>query len=314
MPSKQVAKTARRIVLIPILAATLAAAPTTAQQAPAPPAPALQLSACAAVHPPSQSLPGATTLVYRTAGQRPLRLHVFRPDGAARHRPAVLMFFGGGFTGGDAASFARHAKRFAEKGYVAAIADYRVFCRDGTYPESGVEDAAAAYAWLRGRAGEFGIDRRRIVLAGGSAGGLLAASAALRQSRGSRPAALVLFNPVVDLSSARWGLDLPEAIRANTALSPQLLAAISPTAMRLDRLPPTIIFHGTADMVVPIETVDAFCRKAQAAGRTCRLERYPGVGHSFYQRRDVIQSLGVAPFDDTMDKAFAFLDPIVEAR
>lgn len=278
------------------------------------PPPAALLASCAATPPPSQSLPGAQTRVYRTLGERTLRIHVFQPRGEARARPAVLMFFGGGFTGGDALSLAGHAQRFAEKGYVAVIADYRVFCRDRTFPNAGVDDAAAAYAWLRGHARELGIDRRRMVMVGGSAGGLLAASAALRQPANARPAALVLFNPVVDISGDILSRGLPNAAAAEPGLSERTLRAISPTTMPLAALPPTIIFHGTADKLVPFATVEAFCAKAQAAGRVCRLERYPGYGHSFYQRRDPVPPLGIVPFEDTMAKALTFLDGLAPTR
>lgn len=270
-------------------------------------APAPPPAACASVGPPSATLTGAETFVYRELGARTLRIHLFRPSGAAHDRPAVLMFFGGGFVGGDALSLARHAQRFVEQGYVAAIADYRVYCRDRTAPDAGVDDASAAYRWLRARAPDFGIERRRIVLLGGSAGGLLAVDAALRQPAGARPAALVLFNPVVDITGGVLARGLPNPTPVGASLSEPARRALSPVTVPLKGLPPTIVFHGTLDAIVPIATVETFCARAQAAGRECRLERYPGVGHSFYQRRDVVAPLGFAPFDETMGKVFAFL-------
>ena len=253
---------------------------------------------CKYVAPPSKTLPGAATFIYRTAGARPLRIHVFSPSGQAGSRPAALFFFGGGFRTGDVAAFAAHAKAFVDHGYVAAIADYRILCRDGVTPAAGIEDAEAAHRWLRDHAGRLGVDSRRIVLIGGSAGGQLAAAAALREPAHLRPAALVLFNPVTDLTVGPWA----------EAMTPAQVAAYSASALTIDGLPPTIIFHGTADTTVPIRTARDFCARAVAAHRTCQLVEYDGLGHSLDAQRTLVARLGIVPFDDILKRAFAFLD------
>ena len=273
----------------------LGATPPSGHEAITPP------SYCAGIQPPSASLPGATTYTYGTIGGRPLRVHVFQPATGGRH-PAVLLFFGGGFRTGDVAVFVTHAKALAAHGYVAAIADYRVQCRDGATAAEGVDDAQAAHGWLLAHADQLGVDRRRVVLMGGSAGGELAAAAALREPARDRPAALVLFNPVLDLTVGPWA----------EAMTPAQVSAYSASKLRIDRLPPTIIFHGMADATVPIATSREFCQRATAAGRVCELVQYPGLVHSFYMRHDRISALGLVPYDDTMTNAFAFLDRVLQ--
>lgn len=257
---------------------------------------------CARIPPPSQTLPGATTFIYRTVGNRPLRIHVFPPEVAAARNPAAIFFFGGGFRVGDAASYTALAKAFAARGYVAAVADYRVLCRDGVTAVGGVDDAQAALGWVRAHAAEVRIDPRRIALVGGSAGGLLAASAGLRVPDRERPAALVLFNPVLNLETGIWAGDqsIAEA------------QAYSPSRLPIAKLPPTIVFHGTADKTVPIVTSRDFCARALAARRDCQLVEYQGMDHSFSDKQDVDPALGASPFDDTLKRAFRFLDPIMK--
>lgn len=255
---------------------------------------------CAAVPAASEVVPGATGFVYGQTGERSLRIHVFQPVGAGGKKPAILLFFGGGFRTGDVSSQVDSARFLSEHGYVVAVADYRVLCRDGVTALAGIADAEAANAWLHHNARKLGIDRKRIVLDGGSAGGLLAAMTALHASTKDRPAGLVLVSPVLDLTAGVWAKDQ----------SPADAAADSPSSLPLERLPPTLILHGTADRIVPIQSSRAFCARAVEVGRYCRLVEYPGMIHAFDGSRTVAPSLGVSPFDDTMAKSLDFLSAL----
>ena len=283
------------------IALALVALPLAACHAQTPPPPKHTVAGlppyCDSVPPASQALRGAASFDYRPVGGRVLRIHVFSPDGGGAHRPAALMFFGGGFQNGDVDSLERQAKSFADHGYVAAIADYRVFCRDATRPADAFEDAGDARDWMRANAAKLGIDPGRLVLVGESSGGALAAATALRALPEARPTALVLFNPVTDLRVGPWAAQM----------TPDQLSSFSPSLLPAAALPPTIVFHGIADHLVPIATARAFCDRAQAAGRTCRLVEYPGEDHSFYQRKSPLPGVGASPFDDTLAKTFAFL-------
>jgi acetyl esterase/lipase len=251
---------------------------------------------CEAIAPQPDTLPGASSFTYRTAAKRDLRLHVFAPAGEASPRPAVLFFFGGAWRVGDITAFQHQARAFAARGYVAVLADYRVKCRDGSTPLDSLRDAQAAYAWLRASADDLDIDPQRIVLSGGSAGGHLALTTAMKASPAHKPAAVVLFNPAVDLVS-----------KAPMAL--KLIARhISPSVLSVQALPPTLIFHGQDDRTVLISTVRDFCRRADAAGRVCRLDEYVGHDHGFFHQQQTDLRIGVSPYADTLGKALVFLD------
>ena len=124
-------------------------------------------------------------------------------------RPAIVFFFGGGWTSGKLEQFEPQASHLARRGMVAARADYRVKSRHGVTPKECVEDAKSAVRWMRANAAKLGVDPDRIVAAGGSAGGHIAACTAFSPGLdaegedanvSSKPNALVLFNPVLRFS------------------------------------------------------------------------------------------------------------------
>jgi acetyl esterase len=241
------------------------------------------------------SIEGATSHIYKTAG-RELRIHVFAPGEQKQSAPAVLFFFGGSWRTGTVTSFVEQAKAFASQGYVAAVADYRVYCRDQTSPADAVSDAQAAHEWLLANAKTLNVDTRRIVLAGGSAGGHLAATTAMLAAADRKPAALLLFNPAVDMIPLIPLFGLPD----------DDVRRISPSVLPMKGLPPTIVFHGVADRLVPIDTVRAFCARAKKDKRVCDLQEYAGQDHSFFSLHTVDPRIGASPYDDTMTKALAF--------
>jgi acetyl esterase len=228
------------------------------------------------------SLPGAESRVYKTIGEVKLYLHVFRsPDRPKTEKlPAIVFFFGGGWNSGTVNQFIKHSEYLASRGMVAVIADYRVKSRHGVTPIECVADAKSAVRWVRAHAADFGIDANRIVAAGGSAGGHLAAATALAQGLdekgedlkiSSAPNALALFNPALDLSAPR----LREMI-GEQALD------ISPLHHVREGAPPTIIFHGTADTTVPFKQAEDFCSAMKKHGNRCELMPYEGRTHGFF--------------------------------
>ena len=234
-------------------------------------------------------LPEAKEEVYATVGETALRLWIFSPDrAAARPRPAIVFFFGGGWTGGTPRQFQQHAKLLAARGMVAILADYRVATRHQVKVDACVRDAKAAMRYVRGNAKRLGIDPQRIVAAGGSAGGHLAAATAFvpgfEEAGGvsSRPNALVLFNPVLVLGAVP-GVELPkDSIRLDAARFGVPATEISPYHHLQRGGPPAIVFHGEADTTVPFVSVQLYREKAVGLGLTCEVVSYPGQAHGFF--------------------------------
>ncbi len=218
---------------------------------------------------------------------------MFQPDGwkPSDKRPAIVCFFGGGWTGGSPRQFLPQCKYLATRGMVAIAADYRVASRNHVKAVECVKDAKSAIRFVRKNAARLGVDPNRIVAAGGSAGGHLAAACGTivgfdepdeDAKISSQPNAMLLFNPAVVLAPVE-GLDLDEQRLANLrnrmGIAPREL---SPYHHIVRGTPPTAIFHGKADEVVPYATVAAFAKAMKDAGNTCDLFGYDNQAHGFF--------------------------------
>ncbi|WP_175414935.1 alpha/beta hydrolase fold domain-containing protein [Nibricoccus aquaticus] len=234
--------------------------------------------------PPPRRAFAPRKIAYKIVGDSSLDLHVFAPEKDARttgnggERPAILFFFGGGWTHGTPVQFYSECAHFADRGFVAISVDYRVAATHRATPFESVEDARDAVVWVQQHAAELGVDPARIVLAGASAGGHLAAVAALKADKQDAPAALLLLYPILDTSAEGFG----------HALFGDRFADFSPLQLLATKkkvLPSTIVIFGDADTAVPVKTVRAFQATAGEQGSRCDVVIYPGGEHPLYSYR-----------------------------
>src|SRR5438874_11513028 len=117
-----------------------------------------------------------TTIIFKTTPQGDLKVHLYFPGDwkPGDHRPGILLFFGGGFTGGAPRQFTNMAEYFASRGMVAATPEYRIRNTHHTGVDKSIEDCKSAIRWLRSNTSSLGIDPGRIIAGGGSAGGTCA--------------------------------------------------------------------------------------------------------------------------------------------
>jgi acetyl esterase len=235
-----------------------------------------------------------------------LRLKVYSPEGEKEDLlPAVVFFFGGGWVGGTIDHFQPQSELAAEQGMIAITPDYRVSSRHHTTPFECVEDARDAISWVLRHAEELGIDRERIAVGGGSAGGHLALCTVLLPPEVGQgpdvsgvPQAMVLFNPVCDTTDKGFG---------HESLGSRMLE-LSPLHHIREGLPPALIFHGTADTTVPFRSASNFRDRMHAFGNECELIAYEGRGHGFFNPG---RPEGDADHKDTKQKTVAFLKRII---
>ena len=241
-------------------------------------------------------------ILYKTVGDTDLKLHVFDPPGveAGDERTAIVFFFGGGWNGGSPEQFYPHCAYLASRGVVAMSAEYRVKSRNGTTPAECVKDGKSAIRWIRSHAAELGIDPEKIVAGGGSAGGHVAAAAATTKvfnesgdddSISPVPAALVLFNPVFDNGPGGYGYKRVK----------EYWKDISPMHNISKTTPPTVVFLGTKDHLIPVKTAEEFKRLMEAKGRRCDVHFYEGQKHGFFNFKNRKY------FDATVEETDRFL-------
>ncbi|HUF62988.1 MAG TPA: alpha/beta hydrolase [Verrucomicrobiales bacterium] len=244
----------------------------------------LVLVLAGATAPGAESFAPDRSPVFKTTPQGELRMHLFLPPDhtVTSRRAAVVFFFGGGWRKGRPEQFYPQCAYLASRGMVAASAEYRVQERHGALPPDCVRDGKSAIRWMRVHASELGVDPRRVAAGGGSAGGHVAASAALLRGfdeegeaedpAPARPDALLLFNPVLDTGPGSASHERVQEYWKE--FSP--LHNIRPGAA------PTIVFLGADDHVLPVATAERFRDRMKSAGSRCDLRLYAGQRHGFF--------------------------------
>ena len=221
---------------------------------------------------------------YKTVNHKDLKIYFNFPEGwkASDRRPVIIFFFGGGWTRGTVKHFKFQAEYLASRGIVAGRVNYRVKSRDKVTPDNCVEDARSAVRWVRKNADRLGIDPDKLIAAGGSAGGHLAACTMIKEcveedgddlSISTIPQAMVLFNPVLKFDPKRI-----ELLGENKHLAHK----ISPLEHLDKNSPPALIMFGTND---PLKAqADKYWKKAAKLG--VRADKYLAEGqkHGFFNR------------------------------
>src|SRR5581483_377266 len=128
----------------------------------------------------------------------------------------------------------------------------------------------------------LGVDADKIVAAGGSAGGHIAACTALGAplpgedtAVSCKPSALVLFNPVLRFEG------LPDLVK-RLGDNAKLAHALSPTLFLSKQSPPTILFYGNQDRL--LAQGEEFLAQAKKHGARGEVFLADGVGHGFFNR------------------------------
>lgn len=244
-------------------------------------------------------------IMYKDIDSTKLFMEVFHPEiiDTAKKYPSMVFYFGGGWNDGSIKQFEPHAKYFSQRGMICFLIDYRVKKRQQTTPFESLKDAKSAIRYIREQADKLHIDTSKIVAAGGSAGGHLAAATALivdynentdNMSVSCIPNALVLFNPVIDNGPGGYGYDrIGDAYRS-----------FSPIHNLKNGAPPTILFLGTNDNLIPVETAKYYQKVMEKVKSRCELHFYEGQGHGFFNY------VNIEYYKKTVSKADEFLQSL----
>lgn len=265
-------------------------------------------------------------------GNSEMKLAVGEDDPKEDHtpKPALLWIPGGGWRGADKNQMLGEMTEFAKAGYVVASMYYRSSA-EGYFPDQLI-DVKTAIRFLRANASKYEIDPERIGVFGRSAGGHLAAFAAMNtegynSEEWSGYSSVVqaccdMFGPVDILASMvmeekkftdpnfRWhSLDQTHGgafVGGDVETMKERAVAASPVNFISESMCPIQIFHGDNDPIVPKEvSSDILYQKIQEAGLEDWAEYYviQHGGHGsreFFQ--DSVKELMITFFDRNLKK------------
>ena len=261
-------------------------------------------------------------LVYAAPNGRPQLLDLYLPQGVGRPLPVILWLHGGGWRLGNRKLSPDLSRYFAQHGFAMVSIDYRL-SGEAIFPAQ-IRDVKTAIRWVRTYSDRYGLDGQHIGLLGSSAGGHLAALAAMTGSDtfedgpieyagqscevqavvdGYGPMDFLQIDahrdPLGTPSDDPESLQLPppqpssapnsfEALLLGAPIEtrPDLVRQANPITYVKAGMPPFLILHGLSDIHVPAHQSVLLYEALAAAGNDVTLCLIKGLGHGFLNRND----------------------------
>ncbi len=234
----------------------------------------------------SNDSPKGKVYVYKEVDGMTREMEIFFPkdhDPSKKSVPGVIMFHGGGWGSGSRVMFSYQCNYFASRGLVAATVTYKLAKKAVANKTKGTEsrkrvcitDAKSAIRWYKQNADELGIDPKRIIAGGGSAGGHISLLATTNpglndpgdpKEYDTTVAAYLLFNP---------------ALSAGDAKDPQVDFL---RHLKAD-FPPAIVFFGSEAHWMKKGWVPASEKMKSLGIKSTDLRIAEGMGHAFFNRQ-----------------------------
>jgi acetyl esterase len=226
-----------------------------------------------------------TGIEYATPNGLSLRLDACIPSGEGPF-PAAILVHGGGWVRGDRrVEVAPLFQPLTEAGIAWFSISYRFAVNPLQFGDA-IADVETAIRFVKTHSEEYHVDPRRIALVGESAGGQLAAMAALNRNVDLQVKGVVaLYTPTDLVSLATTSKLVPDGIRLGLegtswkALILARLAQLSPIEHVRGSMPPFLLIHGTADALVPFEQSSRMCERMKSVGASCEIYPVANAGH-----------------------------------
>ncbi len=251
----------------------------------------------------------------------PLQARLYDASPGHPGEPIILYFHGGGWVTGDLDTYDATDRALATQAHAMVLSVAYRLAPENRFPAAH-DDAFASYRWLLANAARLGADRRRIAVAGESAGGNLAinVSIAARDAHLQPPVHQLLIYPVagIDTQTPSYIADekaiplgredvlwyIKNTVASAADLQDPRLDLIGKAD--LHNLPPTTIISAEID---PLESDGTFLTyKLQAHGVMVDRTEYGGTTHEFFGMGDAVarakdaETFAAQALDATFDK------------
>lgn len=227
-----------------------------------------------------------------------LKMDIIYPEDNAKSYPCIVWICGGGWQTMDRSAHLAYLSELARSGFVVASVEYRT-TNEAVYPAQ-LTDVKAAIRYLRAHSKRYHIDTERFGVMGESAGGYLAAMAALVDDPAydvgeyteysSKVQAACPWYPPTDVSCIPYesAADAAASLESlllgkNVMLHREEAAKICPVTYVTKDAPPFMIIHGTMDGTVPFVQGELLHDKLEEAGCDVKLIAIEGADHADIQ-------------------------------
>ena len=229
---------------------------------------------------------------YKKIDDSSLKLDIYKLKKLDRPTPVLIFIHGGGWRTGNRSDYLPYLIDFAKQGYVTATVSYRLV-KKAKFPAA-VKDVKCAVKWIRVHAKDYFIDPKKIAVIGGSAGGHLAMMVGyssdetdfdgncMCDSVSSRVQAVVNLYGSADLTTeyAISRYETTDFIGQSYDEIPEIYQQASPISYITGDDPPTLIFHGTIDELVPVRQSDLLQKRLDEMGVPNEYHRLKGWPHT----------------------------------
>lgn len=251
-------------------------------------------------------------VTYSTANNTELKLDLYLPHNRTAATPALILFHGGGWVGGQKERNVLYLLPYLSMGWAVVNVEYRL--AGNSLAPAAVEDCRCALRWATRHAKEYGIDPSRFVLTGTSAGGHLALITAMlpagnvfdrrcptddgvRWNQAAEPevkvAAVVNWFGITDVAELVEGPNAKHyAVEWFGSLEnrAELARQVSPVNYVRAGGTPVITIHGEDDDVAPYGQAVRFHAALERAGVPNRLVTIRGRKHGGFNRQELLSS------------------------
>lgn len=229
---------------------------------------------------------------YKKVDTISLQLDIYKQKDLKTPAPVLIFIHGGAWRSGKRSDYLPYLIDYANKGYITATVSYRLM-KAAPFPAA-VQDVNCSVRWIMEHGPEYGMDVTKIALIGGSAGAHLAMMVGYGGDDPAFTNECAVDNPSLDIkaivdlygptdlttSYAQNSYQVKDFLGVSFEENPGIYKAASPRSYITPNAPPTLIFQGTIDDLVPVSQSDSLAVWLSREGVPHEYHRLKGWPHT----------------------------------